>query len=73
MKSSEIRRNKIAVGSAGVAGFDGNGCSPKSLSLGPAGVIGGSLATTGVLGYTTSTTRAGGGWSPPGSICPTAP
>lgn len=40
------------IGSSGVAGFDGNGCSPSSHSLGPAGVIGGSASLTGVIGYT---------------------
>jgi hypothetical protein len=51
VQGSEI---DVTTGSAGVAGFDGSGCSPSSLSLGPAGVIGGSAAQTGVIGFTNS-------------------
>ncbi len=40
------------IGSSGVAGFDGFGCSASSQGLGPAGVIGGSAALTGVIGFT---------------------
>jgi hypothetical protein len=48
------RETNIATGSSGVAGFDGSGCTPLGLGLGPAGVIGGSFTQTGVLGYTNS-------------------
>lgn len=43
-----------ATGSAGVIGYDGSSCSPATNGLGPAGVIGGSAAFTGVIGFTNS-------------------
>src|SRR5258708_39697005 len=64
----------VATGSAGVEGFDAGSCSPLSLSLGPAGVIGGSVAHTGGIGYTHSQSngQAGGAgdyWDSLGSCC----
>jgi hypothetical protein len=50
----EGQESNGATGSAGVSGFDGLPCTPSSLSLGAAGVIGGSLGATGVIGYTNS-------------------